>query len=1744
MATEKAPVAVTGGAGFEFHDRVAARCILDLLLGRAFAAHLGAVVKIKWEVRESGQLGDDLVLSCRRDGVEREVGLSLKSDRQVTGNGFPSDFRDLAWEQWDGRAGATAIRGTENMIGLVVGELAGGVEAGWSALAVQIGESRSALDRILARLQPATDSDPGAQSSELQRDLVQSMVRPPGAVPDLEVVQLLAQTHLLYLDFLSPTSRREVDALADCRCALTPAAQDGAQSLWTWLCGFAGRKRAAGGTVDLPELLRDLRADFALRDHPDFEVDWRALQKRSTGAMEVVSTEIHGVGSLERADESKQIEATFVNGNVGILVGPSGSGKSALAKKEAAGSGGRVVWLASDVLGLANLQQLENYLGIAHPLEDVLEAAPGRVVVVVDAAERLDASAQRLVEQLLKRFRARQLQHVAVLITVQDEGIDRMTAVLAAGSGNGAMAPSIIQVEPPSQGQIDALLSADPTTGKMVFSSALRPVFRNLKVVDWVMRFVKTGASLDVAKVVNVSTLIDWLWRRPWIEGAADGDSRSLLLKRLGEREAARLSAGTPKHEIDPAQVGLLKGLQQDGALFSRDEKVFFHHDLLGDWARLRVLIGEHPFSRESLAGRARNPRWHRALQLFGVWLLETRPTGLREWLQLVGEGEDDAAKAVGDVVLEAVLAASDPAGLLAQLWPSLCAKDGALLGRLLDRFLYVCTVPDPRLRKLGLPASDSAAIEHSYRIPIGSQWLPILRELRARAADVAHLAPILVARICNLWLRIVPTKDDDGSSFPGRDDAAALVVAVVRELRGQKADLKFRWGKECQVIFEALLRSACDLTNEVGVLCLELAQRREWPPELQERHRAAKVAAEEQGRQFLLDNPKIAAARAKFSGTAIPRGRLREPWDHGPARRVPESFRSACLNTNAFGSLVQALPDVALEVLLAVCIEEPQHDDMYRSGIDDIGLAYWGEAKRSPFPRGPFLDFLRAAPQYGMTFVLRLVNFAARRQAERFVRLERSRDCQVSVEDVGVTVEVGSNSRQWLGAAYTFKWHYFLARGEMVVRALQALETWLYEQEDAGVDITPLLERSMAESEAIAFAGLLIAVGKREPKHFEAPLRPLLEVVPFYSLDQDVVLDWTRRDANETSGEGGNSDEHRRRLLPDVAAFLLINREALRPFFAELHERMKREASDLPATAPLRLLSERFNLTNYRLLEGEGAEQRFEFRWPDDVQQAIDAADPVFSTETLLMALPMQCRKLIAGGVKLAPEHCEAIWQACQKAERFGRDRGDTEIQSPFGATDAVCAGLAALLICGDGWVIDDPTRLAWCRSYLETTLATKSLADVFGADSGLGDLHWDCFAAECGLELLRADRTDALARNLVAGGVAAKRYAATELTMGRAFALRTHFPADFERMLNLAVLWADLRRRHDHLRYGSEDTSECAAERNELVRRFVSGEIPEGAIALLDVASRSEAEHRSSESEDDDEADTTLDLRTVQAAFGWLQLAGASGEEYEKWRALLAQLLNLSISHAPADEDERGSSGPYDFDYWVVRLLAQNLRGRVKQEHERLLWEPVLALGTRGNRWIDNFCATWLSGGVTAECPQAHFAGVWREMIEYAVASQQWTSRWSPSYDLARMVIALLGFREYGRRLFANEDGVELLSEMMPTFRSAAARWFKLPTVLVAFMAFAAPLGIEPLLVQGIRWVHASLTAQDPPDDDDLEAHLTDFLRACWLKSRAAIQGDHELTKMFVELLNRASAGGEHAALALRDQVLGSLA
>ena len=107
---------------------------------------------------------------------------------------------------------------------------------------------------------------------------------------------------------------------------------------------------------------------------------------------------------------------------------------------------------------------------------------------------------------------------------------------------------------------------------------------------------------------------------------------------------------------------------------------------------------------------------------------------------------------------------------------------------------------------------------------------------------------------------------------------------------------------------------------------------------------------------------------------------RPRPPWQDGPRDNVQTCFQEACLDTGAFAELVRADPDAALEALLAVCIEEPQYDDFGSNRYRRTGLEHWQVGDPPVYcRRGPFLQFLRDAPEQGLSFIIKLTNFATR---------------------------------------------------------------------------------------------------------------------------------------------------------------------------------------------------------------------------------------------------------------------------------------------------------------------------------------------------------------------------------------------------------------------------------------------------------------------------------------------------------------------------------------------------------------------------------------------------------------------------------------------------------------------------------------------------------------------------------------------------------------------------------------------
>jgi hypothetical protein len=345
-------------------------------------------------------------------------------------------------------------------------------------------------------------------------------------------------------------------------------------------------------------------------------------------------------------------------------------------------------------------------------------------------------------------------QHIHVLVTAQFEGADRLIRRFVELD----MPPplrSATPIEGPSEDDVQTLAASIPELTWASLRSELRPLLINLKVLDWVVAAARSGTAINDPSFVGLTYLIDALWER-WIEGDGDGLGRSRTLMHLGILEGDTLATGVPRMQFEASEQTALGALAASDLVRLRDERVRFSHDLLGDWARMRVLVGEQSLASPASRDRANLPRWHRAIRLYGQRVLEQSADGAERWQQAIaGLGEDSpGGSVIRDLFLESLFLASNAAALLERSWPALCANSGRLLNRMLNRFLFVATLSDPKVAALAQLGEDGAQFEHLFRVPYWPYWGPLLTVLHAHRADVVRHAPIKAAMICSLWLR------------------------------------------------------------------------------------------------------------------------------------------------------------------------------------------------------------------------------------------------------------------------------------------------------------------------------------------------------------------------------------------------------------------------------------------------------------------------------------------------------------------------------------------------------------------------------------------------------------------------------------------------------------------------------------------------------------------------------------------------------------------------------------------------------------------------------------------------------------------------------------------------------------------------------------------------------------------------------------------------------------------------------
>ena len=440
-----------------------------------------------------------------------------------------------------------------------------------------------------------------------------------------------------------------------------------------------------------------------------------------------------------------------------------------------------------------------------------------------------------------------------------------------------------------------------------------------------------------------------------------------------------------------------------------------------------------------------------------------------------------------------------------------------------------------------------------------------------------------------------------------------------------------------------------------------------------------AHARSREQRRQWLAANPE--RPRAPPPVPSI-HGPLRDPWPDGPRTSVDTDFQEACLDTGAFSALVRARPDAALEVLLAVCIEEPQYDDYSWRPMRECGLDHWHAGDAPLYCRGPFLSFLQQAPEHGLSFVLKLINFATRRYAG----------------ENGLSVTVGDTSRTWCGDPNVFRWHFDwpLSNGSAIHSSLMALERWLYEQIERGENIDHWITRILAESESLAFAGLLFDVGKRHPPLFSALLKPLLRNWVLIDWDRQATV--MRQPRTDPMGYWGHQPAaiialgrewvampHRRNLIAYLGGAVvetMMGDEEQWPFFEQLRADWTAQLDTQGRPESLRLLIERFNPANYTFEVRDGKRVPVHFQWPDILARQNAEDQQKIAQRSTATRFPWQCRQRLNAGSPLPHEQIPVFWEFIQAIDSHPPELARENREALLHIEDILCGGIAVLVV------------------------------------------------------------------------------------------------------------------------------------------------------------------------------------------------------------------------------------------------------------------------------------------------------------------------------------------------------------------------------------------------------------------------------------------------------------------------------
>ena len=334
-------------------------------------------------------------------------------------------------------------------------------------------------------------------------------------------------------DFHLTNSKDEEQAISLCRSALRSNSRADGERLWRELLRRAGETRVGTGTLDTAVLWWDLRRDFDLKDHPDFDADWSLLHALTTDCRARIEKGLPGGNVLPKQTERDALEAALRKELVVIVHGDSGVGKSALVRDALDGSfqGARQVWV--DPAGVESLvrEVSRRQAGFRHaPVAALKASARAENILVLDAAERIAevGACAALIDALLTSDAGDVGPFWRVVIVGQTVAWESGELSKIAGTRKVARH----EVKPLTFEEARQALASQRELAWLASQSEALTALTNPRTLAWVIeaaaRFREDGREL------SLTTIADTLWRHWTSEKVA----AQQLLMHLGERDA------------------------------------------------------------------------------------------------------------------------------------------------------------------------------------------------------------------------------------------------------------------------------------------------------------------------------------------------------------------------------------------------------------------------------------------------------------------------------------------------------------------------------------------------------------------------------------------------------------------------------------------------------------------------------------------------------------------------------------------------------------------------------------------------------------------------------------------------------------------------------------------------------------------------------------------------------------------------------------------------------------------------------------------------------------------------------------------------------------------------------------------------------------------------------------------------------------------------------------------------------